>query len=115
MLGSTRTAYEENLERVRGESADVIANNKWMHISLGDAPGAFSVQQPTGAISNLVVNELGLAYGPKRSDQFHRRRIRVLSDGAVGRHVFGLPSSVTDFVTASGWLNRVKTKAFATL
>jgi iron complex transport system substrate-binding protein len=64
VLESTRTAYEENLERVRGEYADVIATNKWIHISLGDAPGAFSVQQPTGAIGNLVVNELGLAYGP---------------------------------------------------
>ncbi len=34
---------------------------------------------------------------------------------AQAGHVFGLQSSVTDFVTANGWLNEVKTKVFATL
>ncbi|MDI9901751.1 hypothetical protein QM716_18005 [Rhodococcus sp. IEGM 1409] len=60
-VGATRAHHAMQLLRVRVEYADVIANNKWIHISLGDAPGPFSVQQPTGAIGNLVVNELGLA------------------------------------------------------
>nr|WP_242459800.1 ABC transporter substrate-binding protein [Rhodococcus sp. MS13] len=155
VLESTRTAYEENLERVRGEYADVIANNKWIHISLGDAPGAFSVQQPTGAIGNLVVNELGLAYGPGvptnytdagyasypmeqladilngvtvalyplNADGSTSAAVQAVLDdnlftrlpAAQAGHVFGLQSSVTDFVTANGWLNEVKTKVFATL
>ncbi|OQM81234.1 ABC transporter substrate-binding protein [Rhodococcus sp. 66b] len=155
VLESTRTAYEENLELVRGEYADVIANNKWIHISLGDAPGAFSVQQPTGAIGNLVVNELGLAYGPGvptnytdagyesypmeqladimngvtvvlyplNADGSTNAAVQAVLDdnfftrlpAAQAGHVFGLQSSVTDFVTANGWLNEVKTKVFATL
>ena len=155
VLESTRTAYETNLERVRGEYADVIANNKWIHISLGDAPGAFSVQQPTGAIGNLVVNELGLAYGPGvptnytdagyasypmeqladilngvtvvlyplNADGSTSAAVQAVLDdnlftrlpAAQAGHVFGLQSSVTDFVTANGWLNEVKTKVFATL
>ncbi|WP_245819449.1 ABC transporter substrate-binding protein [Rhodococcoides yunnanense] len=63
-LNDSKAAYEATLDRVKSEYADVIGGNEWAHISLGDEEGQFSIQQPTGAIGNLVVNELGLKYGP---------------------------------------------------
>ncbi|MGC0366152.1 iron complex transport system substrate-binding protein [Rhodococcus sp. 27YEA15] len=63
VLEKSSTTYDQNLDRLRSQYSQVIADNTWIHISLGDAPGSFSVQQPTGAVGNLVVNELGLSYG----------------------------------------------------
>lgn len=60
----TRAAYTATLDRLKQQYATVIADNRWIHFSLGNSEGEFSVQQPTGATGKLVVDELGLQYGP---------------------------------------------------
>lgn len=59
-----KASFEATRDRIKTDYADVIADNRWIHFSLGDDASQFSVQQPTGATGNLVVNELGLQYGP---------------------------------------------------
>lgn len=62
-LQESRATYESTLDRLKSAYAQVISDNVWAHISIGDEDGQFSIQQPTGTIGNLVVNELGLKYG----------------------------------------------------
>lgn len=64
LWATQKAEFEAERDRVRTEYADVIAGNSWIHFSLGDDASQFSVQQPTGSTGNLVVNELGLQYGP---------------------------------------------------
>lgn len=59
-----KATFETERDRVVEQYADVIVANRWLHFSLGDDASQFSVQQPSGATGNLVVNELGLLYGP---------------------------------------------------
>lgn len=59
-----RDAYETRRDEIRSEYADVISSNRWITFSLGDDATQFSVQLPTGSTGNLVVNELGMTYGP---------------------------------------------------
>lgn len=59
----SKAAFEAARDRIRTQYADVISGNSWIHFSLGDDASQFSVQQPTGATGNLVVNELGMKYG----------------------------------------------------
>ncbi len=61
---ASKAAYEELRDSTREKYADVIKNNVWINFSFGDEAGQFSVQLPTGSTGNLVVNEMGLAYGP---------------------------------------------------
>jgi iron complex transport system substrate-binding protein len=60
---ASKAAYEELRDATKEKYADVIANNVWINFSFGDEAGQFSVQLPTGSTGNLVVNEMGLAYG----------------------------------------------------
>ncbi len=59
----SKKAYEELRDQTKAQFGDVIAANTWINFSFGDDAGQFSVQLPTGSTGNLVVNELGLAYG----------------------------------------------------
>lgn len=61
----SKAAYEQLRDTTTDEYAEVIAGNSWINFSLGDDAGQFSVQLPTGATGNMVVNEMGLAYGPQ--------------------------------------------------
>ena len=61
---ASKAAYEELRDSTKETYADVIENNVWINFSFGDEAGQFSVQLPTGSTGNLVVNEMGLAYGP---------------------------------------------------
>lgn len=58
-----KASYEARRDEVKQQYADVIAANTWANFSLGDEPGQFSIQLPTGATGNLIVNEMGLTYG----------------------------------------------------
>ena len=58
-----KASYEASRDAVKEEYADVIAANTWANFSLGDEAGQFSIQLPTGATGNLIVNEMGLTYG----------------------------------------------------
>ena len=58
-----KASYEARRDAVKEEYADVIAANTWANFSLGDEAGQFSIQLPTGATGNLIVNEMGLTYG----------------------------------------------------
>ncbi|WP_226532248.1 ABC transporter substrate-binding protein [Microbacterium paraoxydans] len=58
-----KASYEARRDEVKEQYADVIAANTWANFSLGDEPGQFSIQLPTGSTGNLIVNEMGLAYG----------------------------------------------------
>jgi len=58
-----KSSYEARRDEVTSQYAEVIAANSWANFSLGDEPGQFSIQLPTGATGNLIVNEMGLAYG----------------------------------------------------
>ena len=60
---ASKAAYEELRDSTKEKYADVIENNVWINFSFGDEAGQFSVQLPTGSTGNLVVNEMGLAYG----------------------------------------------------
>lgn len=60
----SKTAYETLRDQTTADYADVIAANTWINFSFGNDAGQFSVQLPTGSTGNLVVNELGLTYGP---------------------------------------------------
>ncbi|MFK4730268.1 ABC transporter substrate-binding protein [Agromyces mediolanus] len=59
-----RAAYEALRDRTIEEYRDVIDGNVWINFSLGNDAGQFSVQLPSGSNGNLVVNEMGMAYGP---------------------------------------------------
>ncbi|MFZ4895691.1 ABC transporter substrate-binding protein [Plantibacter sp. Mn2098] len=59
-----KATYTATLDRLKSQYAKQMSSNTWVHFSLGDDAGQFSIQQPTGSIGNLVVNELGLKYGP---------------------------------------------------
>lgn len=59
-----RAAYEELRDRTVEQYREVIEGNTWINFSLGDDAGQFSVQLPSGSNGNLVVNEMGMAYGP---------------------------------------------------
>lgn len=59
----SKTAYETLRDQTTADYADVIAANTWINFSFGNDAGQFSVQLPTGSTGNLIVNELGLAYG----------------------------------------------------
>ena len=61
---ASKAAYEELRDSTKQKYAEIIANNVWINFSFGDEAGQFSVQLPTGSTGNLVVNEMGLAYGP---------------------------------------------------
>ncbi|RIJ71342.1 ABC transporter substrate-binding protein [Nakamurella silvestris] len=152
---TSRTAYESTLNRLRSEYADVIAANTWVHFSLGDDASQFSIQQPTGAIGNLVVNELGLLYGagvptdysdggygsypleqlgtifagvtvalyPLNSDGSISPAIKAIQDNELFKRlevaksgkVFGLTTSITDFVTANEWLEELEATVLSKL
>lgn len=58
-----KASYEARRDEVKEQCADVISTNTWANFSLGDEAGQFSIQLPTGATGNLIVNEMGLAYG----------------------------------------------------
>ena len=60
---ASKAAYEALRDSTKEKYADVIENNVWINFSFGDEAGQFSVQLPTGSTGNLVVNEMGLAYG----------------------------------------------------
>ncbi len=86
VLESTRTAYEENLERVRGEfrrrdrdqQVDSHFTRRRARRFLGSAAHRCD-RQFGGQRTRIGVRA-------RCSDQLRRCRIRVLSDGAVGRH-----------------------------
>lgn len=61
---ASKSAYEELRDSTKEKYADVIADNVWINFSFGNEAGQFSVQLPTGSTGNLVVTEMGLAYGP---------------------------------------------------
>jgi len=63
-LAATRTAYEEKLAEIKQAYDEQIQGNAWVHFSLGNSESEFSVQYPSGKTGNLVVEELGMAYGP---------------------------------------------------
>lgn len=60
---ANKESYEKVRDAAKEKYADVIADNSWINFSLGDGPGQYSVQLPTGATGNLVVNEMGMKYG----------------------------------------------------
>lgn len=61
---ASRAAYETLRDETKETYRAVIEGNRWVNFSFGDEPGQFSVQLPTGATGDLVVDELGLGYGP---------------------------------------------------
>lgn len=60
---ASRASYEQLRDATTAKYRDVIDRNRWICFSLAD-PGQFSIQLPTGATGNLLVNEMGLQYGP---------------------------------------------------
>jgi iron complex transport system substrate-binding protein len=58
-----KASYEARRDEVKEQYAEVIAANTWANFSLGDEAGQFSIQLPSGSTGNLIVNEMGLAYG----------------------------------------------------
>lgn len=152
---TAQATYTATLDRLKSQYADVIAGNTWVHFSIGDDASQFSVQQPTGATGNLVVNELGLKYGPGvptdysesgygsypleqlgtvfegvtvalhllNADGSTSESVQAILDNplftrlkvATTGKVFGLTTSVTDFVTANEWLEELEKKVLATL
>ncbi|MGG7464146.1 ABC transporter substrate-binding protein [Plantibacter sp. YIM 135347] len=150
-----RTTYTETLTKLKTDYAEVIANNTWVHFSLGDGPGQFSIQEPTGSIGNLVVNEVGLKPGSSVPDQksdagyssypfeqigsvFGGVTVAIHPLNADGslvpgiqdvldnelftrlpvsteHHVFGLRTSITDYVTATEWLHELEGSVLAKL
>ena len=60
---ASKASYEARRDEVKEQYADVMAENTWANFSLGDEAGQFSIQLPTGATGNLIVNEMGLTYG----------------------------------------------------
>ncbi|PJJ62372.1 ABC transporter substrate-binding protein [Compostimonas suwonensis] len=150
-----KAEFEATRDRIKADYADVISGNEWIHFSLGDDASQFSIQQPTGATGNLVVNELGLEYGPgvptdyadsgygsypleqlgpifdgvtvaltfANADGSPNQAVQAIEDNelftrlsvAQNDHVFHLVTSVTDYTTATEWLNEVEEKVLAVL
>ncbi|GAA4815467.1 ABC transporter substrate-binding protein [Nocardioides caeni] len=63
-LARTTAEYDATLAEVKETYAEQIEGNTWIHFSLGNSEGEFSVQYPSGTTGSLVVDELGMAYGP---------------------------------------------------
>ncbi|MFG6278430.1 ABC transporter substrate-binding protein [Microbacterium sp. 5K110] len=61
---SEKAAFETLRDETKETYRAQIEGNRWINFSFGDAAGQFSVQLPTGSTGDLVVNEMGLAYGP---------------------------------------------------
>ena len=153
---ATRATYEGTRDRLRTQYADVIAAHRWIHFSLGNDASQFSVQQPSGSTGNLVVNELGLTYGPHvpadddpdagygsypleqlgtvfdgvtvaltfvNADGSTNPSIQAIEDNPLFQrlqvardgHVFGLSTSVTDYVTATAWTDELEKKVLSVL
>jgi iron complex transport system substrate-binding protein len=155
LWATEKAEFEATRDHLKTDYADVISGNEWIHFSLGDDASQFSVQQPTGATGNLVVNELGLEYGPgvptdyadsgygsypleqlgpifdgvtvaltfANADGSPNEAIQAIEDNelftrlavAQNDHVFHLVTSVTDYKTATEWLNEVEEKVLAVL
>lgn len=58
-----KATFNAELDRIKTQYATAISGNSWLHMSIGDDAAQFSVQQPTGATGNLLVNVLGVKYG----------------------------------------------------
>lgn len=142
---ASKAAYEELRDSTKAEYADVIAENTWINFSFGDEAGQFSVQLPTGSTGNLVVNELGLAYGAgaeledeggygyialpleqvpavfagvtaaltfAQQDGVIYEGIQEIIDSeifqtlplAASGQIYGMRTSVTDYVSAANWI-----------
>ncbi len=63
-LARTQQEYDTTLAGIKETYAEQIAGNSWIHFSLGDSESEFSVQYPTGMTGSLLVDELGMSYGP---------------------------------------------------
>lgn len=63
-LKASKAAYEALRDETKSTYREVIESHRWINFSFGDEPGQFSVQLPTGSTGDLVVEELGLQYGP---------------------------------------------------
>lgn len=151
----SKAAFEQTRDRLKTQYADVIAGNRWINFSLGDDASQFSVQQPTGATGNLLVNEMGMAYGPgvptdhdpKGYASYPLEQLGSVFDGvtvaltfanadgspnpgvqavrdnplfqrlpvAQSGHVYALSSSVTDYPSATAWLEELEQKVLAVL
>ncbi len=61
---ASKAAYEQLRDTTKATYADVINGNRWINFSFGNDAGQFSVQLPTGDTGNLIVNEMGIPYGP---------------------------------------------------
>lgn len=155
-LAATRATYEDTLAEIKETYADQIADNAWIHFSLGDSEAEFSVQYPSGLTGSLVVDELGMDYGPNVPadpengsgyGSFSTERIPSVFDGvtaaltfentdgtpnplvdaieksAVFRstvvartdRVFHLSIGVTDYATATQWLEQVQERVLEQL
>ncbi|MDQ1116806.1 iron complex transport system substrate-binding protein [Microbacterium testaceum] len=144
-----KAAFEKLRDDTRQTYRDVIEGNRWINFSFGDEPGQFSVQLPTGSTGDLVVNEMGLAYGPGAASlpdtdgrgytALPLEQLPTVFDGvtvaltfssadgtpdptvseivnsplfqtlpvAQSGHVYGMRSTVTDYVTAQDWVHEL--------
>jgi len=144
-----KAAFETLRDETKQTYRDVIEGNRWINFSFGDEPGQFSVQLPTGSTGDLVVNEMGLTYGPGAASiadtdgrgyvAFPLEQLPTVFEGvtvaltfasadgtpnatiddivhtplfqtlpvAQAEHVYGLSSSVTDYVTAQDWVHEL--------
>lgn len=155
-LAATRTTYESTLDRVTETYADQIAAHRWIHFSLGNSEAEFSVQYPSGMTGSLVVDELGMAYGPnvpadpadgsgygsysteripavfegvsaaltfENTDGSPNPLVDAIEKGSLFRNtevaragrVFHLSVSVTDYATATLWLEQVEERVLSQL
>ncbi|WP_100811134.1 MULTISPECIES: ABC transporter substrate-binding protein [unclassified Microbacterium] len=117
---ASKTAYEELRDSTREKYADVIEKNVWINFSFGDEAGQFSVQLPTGSTGNLVVNEMGLAYGPGAQIEDAERRgyvalpleqLPTVFDGVTQALTF----AATDGVIPTGIQEIIDSNIFQTL
>lgn len=151
----SKAAFEQTRDRLKTQYADVISGNRWVSFSLGDDASQFSVQQPTGATGNLLVNEMGMTYGPgvptdytpqgyasypleqlgsvfdgvtvaltfANADGSPNPGVQAVRDNplfqrlpvAQSGHVYAMASSVTDYPTATAWLEELEQKVLAVL
>jgi iron complex transport system substrate-binding protein len=144
-----KAAFETLRDETTTTYGTVIAANRWINFSFGDEPGQFSVQLPTGSTGDLVVNEMGLTYGPGAADlpdtagrgyvSFPLEQLPTVfdevtvaltfaaADGtadpgvsevvdspifqtlpvAQSGHVYGMSTTVTDYVTAQAWVHEL--------
>ncbi|WEK62414.1 MAG: ABC transporter substrate-binding protein [Candidatus Microbacterium colombiense] len=99
-----KASYEARRDEVKEQYADVIADNTWANFSLGDEAGQFSIQLPSGSTGNLIVNEMGLAYGdgiPLEDEggfgyvSFPLEQIGTVLDGVTVGLTFSNPDGTT--------------------